>query len=795
MTKSVDKPHVKSLSIRKKLFLLRIGVGLSIGFVIGALSFGIGASIIQKQARSDLVSNARLISNYIQAAVGFMSQELPDMAESEEVEKYYRSSRKALLTALFRRYNEPFGKISYINTHGIIAASLVEDMVLDEEKPIDKTSEYLLALKTPDTIIVGGPEFDQDLQKPVIRFYYQHIDFFDNHLGTLQASVSLDTLARHLDGLVQEKERLFVLITDVNGRIIYGPDSEDFGKPGMGILSDAMLGSDGLLDASYMGQQMVDGSSFLVAAHPLEDPKWNVFILQSTATINQPLFSLSIWIFVVTVVVLILGEILSRLLGVRLIEPIARLRQVTSDIIRDGDLEKRVEWESGDEMGELAVSFNSMLEKIKETQNQLQAERQFNENIIDAMTDLLIVVSHAWDIKKINPNVCRLFGYHEDELVEQPFDKLLPEGRALLSVAEEEKVSQKEIVVIPEKKLMPKAEAPIPISLRVSAIMDHRKRLIGYLITGKDIREELRFRKEQQLAAEKLKAVQDDLLKTEKLAIVGQMSGMVAHEVLNPVSAIYARLDLNIKEEKDMDKVHGLLHQVVSDWRQKSDAGEFDDYFYQNGQKDLQLLEKIADVMSNKYRERVENLNFIYKLICRVIRIIDNLREMSRRKKTLEKIDLIALIDETVEDMGDGLRKRHIEVEKNYAAHPEFSADYMEVYSIFSNLLKNAVQAIEANHETGEKKISIALWQDESMITIQMTDTGIGIDTESETKLFKTGFSNKGREGTGLGLSYSRKIARQLGGDLFLVQSMPGSGSTFQLNFISQRRGHEKRVA
>ena len=69
------------------------------------------------------------------------------------------------------------------------------------------------------------------------------------------------------------------------------------------------------------------------------------------------------------------GEILSRSLGIRIVEPVERLIRVISDILESGNLTQRVEWASRDEMGTLAGLFNAMLAKIDTEQVALQEQR------------------------------------------------------------------------------------------------------------------------------------------------------------------------------------------------------------------------------------------------------------------------------------------------------------------------------------------------------------------------------------------------------------------------------------
>ncbi len=96
---------------------------------------------------------------------------------------------------------------------------------------------------------------------------------------------------------------------------------------------------------------------------------------------------------------------------------------------------------------------------------------------------------------------------------------------------------------------------------------------------------------------------------------------------------------------------------------------------------------------------------------------------------------------------------------------------------VIENLMKNALDAIEG--PTG--KISFALSREGAKTTIDVTDSGKGIDPKHRRELFRPGFSTKQR-GWGLGLSLARRIIEDYHrGKLFVKQSIPGVGTTFRI--------------
>ncbi len=96
---------------------------------------------------------------------------------------------------------------------------------------------------------------------------------------------------------------------------------------------------------------------------------------------------------------------------------------------------------------------------------------------------------------------------------------------------------------------------------------------------------------------------------------------------------------------------------------------------------------------------------------------------------------------------------------------------------VVENLMKNALDAMEGTNG----RISFALWQMEHRTTIDITDTGKGIDPKLHKEIFRPGYSTKKR-GWGLGLSLSKRIIEDYHkGKLFIKQSGIGNGTTFRI--------------
>lgn len=95
---------------------------------------------------------------------------------------------------------------------------------------------------------------------------------------------------------------------------------------------------------------------------------------------------------------------------------------------------------------------------------------------------------------------------------------------------------------------------------------------------------------------------------------------------------------------------------------------------------------------------------------------------------------------------------------------------------VFENLLKNAVDAI-----SGEGSITLQMHENEHEVMVDVADTGKGMDSAAQRRIFEPGFTSKER-GWGLGLPLAKRIVEQYhGGKLLLKQSQPGVGTTFRV--------------
>ncbi len=256
-------------------------------------------------------------------------------------------------------------------------------------------------------------------------------------------------------------------------------------------------------------------------------------------------------------------------------------------------------------------------------------------------------------------------------------------------------------------------------------------------------REQLERRLEElDLANRQLRATQDSLIRSEKLASVGHLAAGVAHEVGNPLAAISGYLEL--LEEGDLD------------------------------------AETNRDMVQRSQRE-----------VERIRQIIRNLLDYSREdaEPILEPLALSQCVAEALELVRAQPKARAIAIANDLDKDlPSVEAVGSQVVQVLVNLLINAVDALQTDTPVDDgPRIDIDAQVSADEIVLRVRDNGPGICAEARSRVFDPFFTTKDPgEGTGLGLAICLRIMRRMGGDIRL-ESTPGEGSTFALVFARPR--------
>jgi PAS domain S-box-containing protein len=227
-----------------------------------------------------------------------------------------------------------------------------------------------------------------------------------------------------------------------------------------------------------------------------------------------------------------------------------------------------------------------------------------------------------------------------------------------------------------------------------------------------------------------LSKAQEQLVRQERLAVLGQLSGSIGHELRNPLGVI-------------MNSVYFLKMMLP----EASDS-----------------IRQYLDIIDNETRTSSK--------------IITDLLEFARITSVhRQSVAVSELVAQTLEryrvPAGVGVR---LEIPAQF---PAVYIDTQHIVQVLGNLVTNGCQAMTSTAKQGldDGKLTISARLEGEMVAIAIQDNGVGISPENMSRIFEPLFTTK-TKGVGLGLPVSQKLAEANGGRIE-VQSEPGKGATF----------------
>ncbi|WP_456408659.1 ATP-binding response regulator [Caldithrix abyssi] len=165
--------------------------------------------------------------------------------------------------------------------------------------------------------------------------------------------------------------------------------------------------------------------------------------------------------------------------------------------------------------------------------------------------------------------------------------------------------------------------------------------------------------------------------------------------------------------------------------------------------------------------------------------------ESGEKKRELRTIDLVPIAKNSIETLSVLASERDIEITLRAPESLKLTADHSELEIILNNLISNA---IKYNKDHG--KVEVILKESDSQVIIQVSDTGIGMTPEEQSRLFQEFVRIKNEQtrnvlGSGLGLSIVKKIAQLYNGTVS-VKSEKNVGSTFTVALPIQQEQQVK---
>ena len=282
--------------------------------------------------------------------------------------------------------------------------------------------------------------------------------------------------------------------------------------------------------------------------------------------------------------------------------------------------------------------------------------------------------------------------------------------------------------------------------------------IIIFLLLIRNNRQKQKAKVRIENAYEELKATQQQLIQSEKMASLGELTAGIAHEIQNPLNFV-----------NNFSEVNGELIQELQAEAEKGNL------------EDVKGIAKEIGFNSDKINHHGKRADAIVK------GMLQHSRTSSGQK---EPTDLNALADEYLRLAYHGLRAK----DKSFNASMKTDFDHsigkiniipQDIGRVVLNLITNAFYAVdEKKKQIGadyEPTVSVSTKKNNSKIEIRVKDNGNGIPQKVLDKIFQPFFTTKPTgQGTGLGLSLSYDIVKAHGGEL-KVETKEGEGSEFIL--------------
>jgi PAS domain S-box-containing protein len=346
---------------------------------------------------------------------------------------------------------------------------------------------------------------------------------------------------------------------------------------------------------------------------------------------------------------------------------------------------------------------------------ELKYYKEYNDNIMASINSGMIVVDLYFKVTTFNQQAAGIFKLPCSAVVGKPladFSELKPLAELLQRTMETgNNIHRDEILVRIE------GSQEIPLSLSTSLLHSQTARTNGAIAIFNDL--------------SRTKSLEERVKNSEKLAVLGEMAAVMAHEIRNPLNAIagFAQLLQTKVEEADPRR-------------------------------------KYVDIVTQE--------------AFRIDTLISDILDFAHQKKTVNlEVNVVELADRVIAAKSDQARRKEVSLIKQAAPNtPRVMGDAVRLERILLNLVNNAIDAMEQPGTITIKTERMESGQGPAA-TIMVQDSGCGIPPENLEAIFKPFFTTKSA-GTGLGLAIIQKIVEEHRGQI-TVKSEIGKGTTFHL--------------
>lgn len=382
-------------------------------------------------------------------------------------------------------------------------------------------------------------------------------------------------------------------------------------------------------------------------------------------------------------------------------------------------LKSEYDMKTGETVEQVVETFRQTIARLEENEEKLKelysnsqkrADRleHFNQFILESMLSGLIGINRQGNIIHLNRSARAILELDDFSISDENYEQLLA-GYPFIVDTFRAIMTERSTVERMEQKLIQKTGEEKVLGLSGSPVYDHNSRMVGGILLLADLTE--------------VRRLQNEIAFKEKMAAVGEMSAGLAHELRNAMMAIVG---------------YGKFLTKISDGESQTS----------------QIAEAI--------RTEADNCETMLKRFLTFARPV---------AFTPETVDLKEILKQVIHKLKDLAEKKAVSLTAEIPdMRREFTSDRVALDQIFTNLIKNAV---EAAPENGVVELMMNMRARQGVIEIIITDNGPGIDENQSHKIFSPFFTTK-EQGTGLGLSIVKKLVNGLGGTVDIDNSVNG---------------------
>jgi signal transduction histidine kinase len=516
----------------------------------------------------------------------------------------------------------------------------------------------------------------------------------------------------------------------------------------------------------------------------LSTADWKVIVEQPVAEVFTPLYDaiLRTGLLLLAGAAISLGA--SVFLARRMVEPVRALQR-GAEQIRKGDLTARIEIRTGDELEDLAGRFNTMTEQLQESYADLERKvevrtAELSEALSEqsATSDVLRVISSSTtDVMPVFEAIVK----RARELGEANSAFAFHYGGGLIHYITGTD-GDPEFV---ERMRSRPPWSPDRSTITGRVILSGRAEIIENMILDEEYDQTARTAEGRLLGVPMLRDGQPIGI----LTVNWRESGPIAEKFIRLLQTFADQAVIAVENVRLFNEIQEKSRQLQVANKHKSD-------FLANMSHELRtplnaiigfsevMLSGMTGPMADKQKEFTNDIRDSGKHLLGLINDILDLSKIEAGRMELDRVqfDLRQAMDNAL-TLVRGRAERHgINLETVVDAEVgDYNGDERKFKQIMLNLLTNAVKFTPQGGT-----VTMAAHRVDGSYVFSVKDTGIGIAKEDHSKVFEefkqvgTDYARKA-EGTGLGLTLTRRLVELHGGEIFL-ESEPGKGSTFTFN-------------